>query len=347
MEQASFEAWEILQWFARHEAERRNQNRQKVVEALRIVPASEDTLSALGGLSPEDAERALRTHPGYLGERNIESIRTMLELFRRALADLASAIAEFPEVGGPGDRTLRESLEKDISVRVNKELFAALGAAKALVDYSRRIKGLVGTNVFDSKVRETFDPGENALILELRRVVHHAVHSKANWQQRWIDGMKTTHFVINREELLAEQRLSSAARDYLEQIGTTCDVTELLQRYGEKVELFNGWLLSEVESSLPLEIRDYRACRKSVRQQHGRSSHELMIGLWTQAGVDPYEHLSKHLSSEQMKQMEVLSHRSPEQVDYVIACLDRDGLCEDAHLRAVVHKFFGVSASDQ
>jgi hypothetical protein len=101
-----------------------------------------------------------------------------------------------------------------------------------------------------------------------------------------------------------------------------------------------------VESQLPLEISDYSACREAVKRQHGRLSHELMIGLWTQAGADPYQHLSKHLTSEQMKEMEALPHRSRQQVDYVIACLDNDALCDD-HLRAVVYKFFSVSVSDQ
>jgi hypothetical protein len=60
----------------------------------------------------------------------------MLELFRHALTDLGQAIAEFPDLGGPDERIVREQLEQDVSVRVNKELFAALGAAKTLVDYS-------------------------------------------------------------------------------------------------------------------------------------------------------------------------------------------------------------------
>jgi hypothetical protein len=335
------EAREMFEWFVKHEAERRSRDRQKVSEALQTVPASQETLDALGALSPEDAGRALRTHPGYLGERKVESVRTMLELFRRALADLAAALADFPELDGPDARTVREGLEKDISIRVNKELFAALGVAKTLVDYSRRIKDLVDANLYDSKLKETFHAGEQALIFGLRNSVHHSVHSKANWQKRWSAGIKTTHFVIQREELLAEGDLNSAAREHLDRLGTTCGVTELLRGYAQKVDLFYGWLLSEVESHLPLEIRDYRACRKAVKRQHGRLGYEFMIGLWTQASADPYQHLSKLLTSEQMKEMETLPHRSPEQVDYVIACLDKDGLCDD-HLRAVVYKFFNV-----
>jgi hypothetical protein len=270
----------------------------------------------------------------------------MLELFRCALTDLAAAITDFPELGGPDTRTLREEFEKDISIRLNKELFAALGAAKTLMDYSRRIKELVDENLYDSKLKGTFGSGEQALVFGLRNSVHHAVHFEANWQKRWSAGTKSTHFVIQCEELLAEGDLNSAARNHLDRLGTTCDVTELLRSYAEKVNLFYGWFLAEVESHLPLKIRDYRACRKAVKRQHFRSSYDLMIGLWSQAGADPYQHLSKHLTSEQMHEMKALPHRSEEQVDYIIACLDKDGFCDD-HLLTVVYKFFNVSASDQ
>lgn len=104
-----------------------------------------------------------------------------------------------------------------------------MGAAKALVDYGRRIKELVGASLFDSKVTETFHTGEQALIFGLRNSIHHAVHSEANWQKIWSAGIKTMHFVVQREELLAEGDLKSAAREHLERLGTTCDVTELLR----------------------------------------------------------------------------------------------------------------------
>ena len=144
---------------------------------------------------------------------------------------------------------------------------------------------------FDAKRSEAFDPGEHALITDLRNVVLHQVHSRANWQKRWRAGAKSTHFIIKREDLLADGELNAAARKYLNQLGPTCDVTELLCGYSEKMEQFYTWLLSEVEEHLPIEVKDYRACCEQVKQQHGRLSYEVMIWLWTQAGSDPYEHL--------------------------------------------------------
>ena len=306
------------------------------------MPVSEETLAALGALSPEDAERALRAHSGYAAQRKIESMCTMLDLFNRALADLSTAIAEFPELAGPDERAWREELENDISVRVNKELFAALGAAKTLVDYSRRLREMLNADLFDLKLKSSFDAGEHALITGLRNCVLHQVHSRANWQKRWSAGTKSTHFVIQNEDLLADGDLSSAAREHLKGLGKTCDITELMREYSVKVNLFYAWLLAEVESHLPPEVEDFRTCRRAIKRRHGQLSYEIMIGLWTQAGADPYLHLPKHLTSTQMKKLETYPHRSPQQVDFVIDCLDKDGLCDD-HLRSIIYKFFVVN----
>jgi hypothetical protein len=337
------EAREIFQWFVKQEAERRQRDREKVTQELQSVPVSQETLDNLGALSPEDAESTLRKHPGYPLHRKVESVHTMLELYRRAISDLAQAIGEFPELGGPDDRIVREQREHEVSVRVNKEFFAVLSAAKTLVDYSRRIRDLVDTKRFDARRNESFHPGEHVLIMELRNSVLHQVHSRANWQKVWHAGANSTHFVIRREDLIADGELSSVAREYLDRLGSTCDVTELLCGYSEKVEQFYAWLLPEVEEHLPLEVKDYRKCRKAIRRQHGRLSYEIMIGLWTQAGADPYQHLPKLLTAEQMKEMEAFPHRSSQQVDYIISCLDKDGVCDD-HLRFVVYRFFNVNS---
>jgi hypothetical protein len=337
------EAREIFQWFVKQEAERRRRDREKVSEELQSVPVSQETLGKLGALSPEDAASALRKHPGYPIHRKVESVHTMLELYRRAISDLARAIGEFPELSGPDDRIVREQREHEVSVRVNKEFFAVLSAAKTLVDYSRRIRDLVDTTRFDAKRNEAFHPGEHALIMGLRNSVLHQVHSRANWQKVWRAGVNSTHFVIKREDLIADGELSSVAREYLDGLGSTCDVTELLCGYSEKVEQFYAWLLPEVEEHLPLEVKDYRNCRKAIKRQHGRLSYETMIGLWTQAGADPYQHLPKLLTAEQMKEMEAFPHRSSQQVDYIISCLDKGEVCDD-HLRFVVYRFFNVNS---
>jgi hypothetical protein len=335
------EARELFQQFLKYDAERRHRECLRVSEALKVVPTTQEALGELCALGPEDAERALRQHPGYSLNRKIESVQTMLELFRRTLADLSRAIASFPELRSQDGHLAGELLEHDVSVLVNKELFAALGAAKTLVDHSRRIKNLVPADQFESKKKEAFNPNEHALIVDLRNSVLHQVHSEANWQKVYRGGPPTTHFVIDREDLLADGELSQAAREHLNQLGTKIDVTELLSAYSQRVEGFYGWLLPEVEAHLPIPVHDYRACRQAVKSHHGRLGYEFLIRTWMNAGVDPYRHLPKHLTSEQLKAVEELPHHSAEQVDYIISCVDRHGVCNE-NLRKTAYEFFKV-----
>lgn len=132
--------------FARHQAEQRRQQLTQVTAALQTLPASAETLEQLCALSPQDAQRALCKHPGYKTHCNLESIETMLQVFHRALADLDVAVCAFPPLGPPDARGDRECLEAKVSVRVNKEFFAAVSASQALVDYSRRVRELLPEN---------------------------------------------------------------------------------------------------------------------------------------------------------------------------------------------------------
>jgi hypothetical protein len=104
------EARELFQQLLKYDAERRLRECQRVSEALKVVPATQQARGELCALGPEDAERAFRQHPGYSLNRKIESVQTMLELFRRTLADLSRASASFPELGSQDGQLARELL---------------------------------------------------------------------------------------------------------------------------------------------------------------------------------------------------------------------------------------------
>ena len=66
-----------------------------------------------------------------------------------------------------------------------------------------------------------------------------------------------------------------------------------------------------------------------------------MLELWIQAKADPYIHLSKHLTSEQLAIALSSPHRSAAQVDYIISCVDRTSLCDEELL---VYQLFKVAS---
>jgi hypothetical protein len=338
------EARELFNLVATHQAQERQRKRQQVSAALKMLPTTEETLAQLCSLSPEDAQRAMRTHPAYETQRNVESIETMLQVFHRAMADLKTAVDEFPFLGPPDARFEREALETEVSIRVNKELLAAISASQALVDFSRKVRDLVPPGIFDRKRLEVFDASEHALIKDLRNLLVHRQHTAANWQSVYSQDGRTTHFKIDAEDLLAEAELSGAAKKSLAIHGARVDVSELLSTYAERIDKFYGWLLPEIERNLPKSVEDFRRCQKAVQLDHGRQSYKLLLGLWQQISVDPYAHLPKHLTSEQLTTALGLPHRSPAQVDYIISCVDRNGVC-DEELRHLTYELFKVDES--
>jgi hypothetical protein len=335
------EVRELFNLEARHQAEERLKQRERLSDTVKVLPTTEGTLDQLCLLSPQDFERVMRAHPAYKVQRNIESIETMLQVFHRAMADLKTAIGDFPALGPPDARSEREASEMEVSIRVNKELLAAVSASQALVDYSRRVKDQLDADAFDNKRREVFDENEHALVKGIRNLLDHRLHTAANWQTVYSKDGRSTHFKIGAEDLLAEAELTAAAKRCLATLGDTVDVSELLSHYAERVNRFYGWLLPELEQHLSEAVRDFRRCRDTGNRYHGRQSYKLMLGFWMQANADPYAHLSKHLTSGQLATALSLPHRSPAQVDYIILCVDRSSLC-DEELRKLVYQLFKV-----
>ncbi len=296
-------------------------------------------MNELGTLSLEDFESVMREHPGYLAHRKIESVETMLAVFRRAIVDLTNAIAEFPAYDPKIPPSQRERREADASIRVNKELLAAITASQALVDYCRRIMDFVDPNEFFLRISEIFDDEENKLIRDLRDVLLHEIHTEAGWSIVYSSEGQSKRFEIQIEEILAESKISAPAKRFLSRQNGKLDVTETFSRYAGRVERFYGWLLPALNKALPQCVREYRQCRALANAQRARLMYRFLISTWIQNGVDPYSHLPKHLDSEQLSAALKLPFRSAEQVDYIISCIDHDGIC-DAGLRTLVHRFF-------
>ncbi len=277
--------------------------------------------------------------------RNLESIETMLRVFHRALADLDIAVNAFRAPGPVEMRRERESLEAQISVTVNKEILAAVSASQALVYYSRSARKLLPEKLFDQKRSEIFDDDEHALVKGLRNLISHVRHTTADGQTTYSPESRVTCFKIDTETLHAEAELSSAAQRFLATHGQILNVSDLLSSYAKRVDRFYGWLLPELEHRVPEAIVEFRRCEAAVKLNHARQSYKLLVGLWQQAKADPYEHLPKHLTKEQLLRALELPERSKVQVDYIISCVDRNGIC-DEELRLLVYRLFGVNISE-
>jgi hypothetical protein len=104
------EAHDLFRQYMKYDSDRRKSECLRVSESLQVLPTTQAVRDDLARLGPGDVELALRKHPGYSQNRKIKSVRTMLELFRRALSDLKSAVELFPDLGAPDQKAARELL---------------------------------------------------------------------------------------------------------------------------------------------------------------------------------------------------------------------------------------------
>jgi hypothetical protein len=337
---------DLLKTFIEHENVRLREECDALVKAVKAPPVSPQTLERLSHLNGNDFREVIRAHPGYDIDRPIQSLRTMLKVFRDSYADLQADIRRFDESSRPRarrDRTRRAD-QGLIADSVRKNVFAVSAAAAALVAHGRRAKKLVGEEEFTVECARAFDQAQHKFITELRNELSHVFFHEVGWKVTYSAGLSDSTFEFSTGQLLREGKFTATARSYIQRSGEKIRIPELFADYAARVEAFYDWLNRRIEAQLPPELADYRRCARAQKVWSGRVWYRVWLDNLVRRGADPYEHLGNYIGLERLEEINRLPKRSAEQVNRIIEMVDRDGIC-DAELRELVFKLFGVSPS--
>lgn len=115
----------------------------------------------------------------------------------------------------------------------------------------------------------------------------------------------------------------------------------LAASYASRVGAFYDWYRSALGASAPAALVDYRRVLKACMANASRTTYRLFLQRFVENGINPYDHLHKYLLPNQIEEAIKLPKRSKEQVDFIIACLDEYGACDD-ELRALTYRLFNV-----
>ena len=349
---------ELLRSAIRIMDEQHRTERERVRHTLTAatVPIPADVVETLCQLNPHDARDALRDHPGHSLWEKRRSYEASLHVFERSVRDLLRAIQDFEELSRDGsifDRT-RETELDEIGYGIQKELFAAANAAHALVDHStRRLQKSIQVPGYDERRRECFgDDGLHEFMIGLRTILHHIQMLRPGWQvqRRFSESDHEASFKLGRDELsltVEEAKKSFSAsmlrqlRRYLEDAPGTIDLRQVCEEYRRRAREFHSWFSAEVEARGSEELRDYQRCCREIDNAAARIWWKMMLGNWLnwKTPPNPYNHLHRYLTPEQLEEVYRLPMRSPEQVDKVIEFVDRDGAC-DGELRELAYDLF-------
>jgi hypothetical protein len=163
------------------------QNRQRQIECQQLarevasVPVSERLLTRLCELGL-DFPAVITAHPGFALDQKMNSLWAVLEIFRRAYADLQGKLHEFSTYNRQ-NRTKRKDAEFErIIASVIKETFAACSAASALRDHARNVRGLLPEDEFRTRLASSIDSSQHEFVIKLRNVLTHQMFVEPDWK---------------------------------------------------------------------------------------------------------------------------------------------------------------------
>src|SRR3546814_10763531 len=127
---------------------------------------------------------------------------------------------------------------------------------------------------------------------------------------------------------------------YLENAPATIDVKSIYEEYFVRARAFHGWFRGTLEADPPLELQDFERCLKANSDLAARTAWKALLGNWLNwdKPPNPYDHLPRMLTAEQLDEVMCLPRKSEQQVDRIIAFLD-NGACDD-ELRQGAYELF-------
>lgn len=347
---------ELLRSYVDYERRRKEAAREAVRTALMAEgsPTSPELTARIAQLPFTDAAEVLRSHTGYVLSEGLQSYRLSISIFDQATTDLVEAIDRFQDLVRRGDFDRRNmggtsALERT----VQKELFAATASAHSAVDHTRRLRSLVEIPDYQRWLQEVFGgDGMHEFVIWLRTILHHVHVLPAGWQTRraFAGAPEDATFTLDRRELIdrlsASDRLAAGQREKIDRFlragPDAIDLRVLFVQYAVRVSAFSSRLLAFVDGDPITEsVRDLERVRREGRNHNARLMWAALIGNWLNwdRPPNPYNHLPRFLSDEQLATINALEAGSPEQINLVIEFLDEGQACDD-RLREMIHRYF-------
>ena len=293
--------------------------------------------------------KAINEHPGYAVHRWISSLEKSFGIFKTSVQDLFNAIEKFKQEADAGELFGRPERKKfdDLVLKVEKELYTAASAAKALVDLSQIIREECNIAAqYGNKLAETFQTNEHIFIVNLRDYTNHGKIAPVNWNRKWTrDQPVRTEFRLDAAKLLESKRWTSPAREYIKAHPNGIDIRSLFEGYAMRTAIFQAWFRDTIAKNREEDLREYRRYIKFVNAIDSHCFWREMMHQVLARGLDPYLYLDGHLTAAEMQEVLQLPKHSAKQVDRIIEILDEYGAC-DNDLRKNIYEAFKVSKQE-
>lgn len=318
---------------------------QEVLKVLGDPPWGEEVLRDMLFRNVEATNEALRRLPGYRIHEAIGQLKEGIKLFNES-ADYLYAQIDGLEMhlkrrkhGYLGDREEEKRQKEDIS----RGLYYFMSAAFSVVEGGRRVRdrlckaGVDISSKYNDQRRTIFVKHEHKFVMQLRHTVTH-VQVPGTGSSHTVGGNEERASVFFDAEALDDHDWNAGAKAYVA-LHKRVVFKDLILSYQPKVNAFAKWLIKKVKREFEGKISDYIRCKSIIKKYGNRTSYKIFNQLAKPGITDPYDHLDRFLTDDQIERVMRLPMRSKEQVDEIVFLAD-DCEAVDDELRNALYELF-------
>lgn len=332
----------------RRDAERRDAENENMISVLKsgTLPTPEPIVRILVWRGVE-LHRLMRHHCFWKEHKLRNGFDALVAAALSAHLDLARCDAALSAYANSRD-PFEDHVDHTVGNPAQKEVMAFCAAYSGTVDTLRRLKGVrpeLGDNI-DRLRKDTTGSPEFNFMLDLRRNLSHGSVTVPGWSvtNDLQNQTSSGEMRFNSEELLAFGEWNAESRAYIERAeegriaisAVTAICAKGLARLRRDLEHLFFQNRSEAE-------KDFHNIMDLSRKIGSRQWIKVFLDGHTKKGTDPYPHLHRFFSPEQVREILRRPPHSVEQVEYIISLKAAETNCDNS-LRAMLYKLFGVQA---
>lgn len=317
--------------------------------SLGPLPWGREVVEAAVWRYKTDVFRFIEEHPGYEYLRRLESLKSILMVFKRSVSRFEELFNKFETQASDGTLFLRMNRGKlqNFELEAQEALYIFVASSMSLVDQSRILSEKIEISGYSDEKKVFANSPEHKFIQELRVDLIHLRLHQPNWETS--RGRKTSFratFKIWVNDLKRLGEYAKLAQEFVTDNSTGIDLRELIPSYNEKVITFHEWFHSEIEKTVGEQIQDYQRCVNIAKSVSEKSFWQMLFKqIVLPKKLDPYDYLDRYLSPNELEEVGRFPKRSIAQVERIISFIDEHGACDD-ELRALVHSAFQVEEKE-
>lgn len=306
-----------------------SQNQKLDLETLRELSYSKNGLSII------------KAHPLWPVEDSRKDIDLAFDILSRSRDNTLRSYGEFHALIMHGQFNETKRLSNDLTNSVFQFSFAA----SALVQAYRRFES-VGSNYADklksARAAIFSNVGLQKFVQEVRNCYGHQkfLIAEPRGSVRYGETKEVESSVeFDRDKLLQMRDAWNKEAWQFIQNNERLDIMAIITEYHDMAEKFYNRYTSACGLIEDIGFQEINRCREAIDITRAVFSLGMLMQNAKQNGINPYGHIRRYFTPEELQRIYCFEHRSKAQVDYMLLLRDPLGLTDESFRRSLYDLF--------